>query len=598
MLVKGEITVGLVAPSVPKGTTGLSSGSTPWTAPIGNASKQGRTQGYTPSSSSPNSNKPLYTETHSTPSNVNTNSSPVISPNTTTYRTGTTNFTTPTSTTLGSSEANLNSKPQWQQMLDQIQGGDKQTFLSALASAQQKWGEYNSNGDTEKANAAHTWANQLRDAAGLSGQYDQATGQMTDQGQNLFNSFQQAQPTTQDQTQQQQQQQTNPYLQMYLEKFQQQQDLMNKINSPDSDLYSSIKSTAKEQAHQQAQQQLAQFQTLMSQLQAAESRGLAGVDSSLSDAKQALEDRSFQDYLGARQDMANRGLASSGLASDQDTRLLLAKQRDLAGIERDAANNRQSVRDQFENQIADTQRQSSLVNESAMYNQLYSSLYGTTKQSMLDGAKSQFQGLEGLRQMLGDTMKNDTTLAGQRNDILKQILDNQGAANVADINGRYKEGTQTIANEGTIGAATARANATVNAAQISGAAHVQGAQIAAEASKYKSDMDVKIQGAHDSTQLGIHAAEIGQKIEALKSQRLTVQGQQKLAIAKHYSDLGKALLASAKNAKGDDQKTMIQQAQSYFLSANAATEQATVTADLGSDPSSTDPGNANFPIRE
>jgi hypothetical protein len=83
--------------------------------------------------------------------------------------------------------------------------------------------------------------------------------------------------------------------------------------------------------------QLPSFAGQEQALQSAYQSKLRAIEGGLADSKSSLEDKYFQNYLAARQAMANRGLAGSGLASDQDTRLLLAKQKDLAGIERDAA---------------------------------------------------------------------------------------------------------------------------------------------------------------------------------------------------------------------------------------------------------------------
>lgn len=96
--------------------------------------------------------------------------------------------------------------------------------------------------------------------------------------------------------------------------------------------------------------QMPRFDGQYQALQAGYDNKLRAIKGRLADGKESLEDKYFQNYLAARQGMANRGLAGSGLASDQDTRLLLAKQRDLAGLERDVTNAELDAADWFGSQ--------------------------------------------------------------------------------------------------------------------------------------------------------------------------------------------------------------------------------------------------------
>lgn len=75
--------------------------------------------------------------------------------------------------------------------------------------------------------------------------------------------------------------------------------------------------------------------------------GLQGVQNSTESAKAALEDRSFQNYLESRQNIADRGMSGSGIAADADTRLMLAKQGQMADIMRDAALQEANVQNQY-----------------------------------------------------------------------------------------------------------------------------------------------------------------------------------------------------------------------------------------------------------
>ena len=65
--------------------------------------------------------------------------------------------------------------PSWQQNLE-IYKTDPQAGLNEIARAQQVWKDKTAAGDTEGAEKAHQWANMVRDAIGVSGQYDSVTG--------------------------------------------------------------------------------------------------------------------------------------------------------------------------------------------------------------------------------------------------------------------------------------------------------------------------------------------------------------------------------------------------------------------------------------
>lgn len=75
--------------------------------------------------------------------------------------------------------------------------------------------------------------------------------------------------------------------------------------------------------------------------------GLQSVNNSTEEAKAALENRSFQDYLESRQNISDRGLSGSGLAADADTRLMLARDGQLANIMRDAAQQQANVHNAY-----------------------------------------------------------------------------------------------------------------------------------------------------------------------------------------------------------------------------------------------------------
>lgn len=110
-------------------------------------------------------------------------------------------------------------------------------------------------------------------------------------------------------------------------------------------------------ARQQAEAQRAAFNGLIDQYGKAQDADLQALDNQYASAKGELEDQSFQQYLQARQAMANRGLAGSGLANDQDTRLLMANSKNLANLQRGVQEQKAGVKLRYGSQIDNLKNQ-------------------------------------------------------------------------------------------------------------------------------------------------------------------------------------------------------------------------------------------------
>lgn len=102
-----------------------------------------------------------------------------------------------------------------------------------------------------------------------------------------------------------------------------------------------------ESARQQNTQMQGQYTDLLNQAETGQANELQALDNTYTSAKGELEDKTFQDYLGARQTMANRGLAGSGLANDQDTRLLMANNKNLANINNNITSQKSAVTQRY-----------------------------------------------------------------------------------------------------------------------------------------------------------------------------------------------------------------------------------------------------------
>lgn len=152
-------------------------------------------------------------------------------------------------------------------------------------------------------------------------------------------------------------------------------------------LMTTLQEQAKAQAQAIAQQKQQAINNLLGSLRSQQKNALQGITNSTSDAKAGLEDSSFQQYLAARQGMANRGLAGSGIASDQDTRLLLSKNRDLSAIFRDAALNTDKVNNLFGQQINQANQSLAEINPDQIQSDIFSQLYKTADTGAMDQAK-------------------------------------------------------------------------------------------------------------------------------------------------------------------------------------------------------------------
>lgn len=163
--------------------------------------------------------------------------------------------------------------------------------------------------------------------------------------------------------------------------------VLGSISGMQSDMMAAIEEQARAQAEAIARQQFSNLETLAGQLTQQQESGLMSITNALEDAKMGIEDKAFQAWLAARQEMANRGLAGSGLTSDQDTRLLLQKQRDLSGAYRDANLARFDLEGRIRNSLEDIYRQMANVNEESIYADQFAKLY----ESALDKITRQSQ---------------------------------------------------------------------------------------------------------------------------------------------------------------------------------------------------------------
>lgn len=274
--------------------------------------------------------------------------------------------------------------PEWQRKLEQYRTDSaaaqaeiaraKSVYDQELAAWQAAGNSPQSFHQTDRAKQIHTWANQVREAAGIN-YSDPYYGNDP----NTYIGPQQQQPAPTPVTQQpslpqqqdqemlmwqamqeqmsQQQSQTDQLIQSLLQTMQQMSD---PYSSPG---YQAMMEQARQQAEREAQQRRQAFQNLVSGLEGAQASELDMLNTQLATSRQSLEDRTFQEYLAARQAMANRGLAGSGLASDQDTRLLLSQGRELARLGQQGQATASEIMRRYGNQLSQAYQQMAAFNQ-------------------------------------------------------------------------------------------------------------------------------------------------------------------------------------------------------------------------------------------
>ena len=250
---------------------------------------------------------------------------------------------------------------------------------------------------------------------GLSPELQALFGQLMNQQSTYGDQYQQFQQQYQQQYQQQQQ--------LLQQLMQSQQQLYQQSQQPDTTdtliqqlmeimngqaiKEDELRKQAEEDAKAQADEQRASYQRLIDSLVSGQDAALGQVNANLANARQDLQDTQFQDYLAARQGVANRGLANSGIADQVNTQLMLANGRNLANLSRQAQADTTGIRSDYGARLAEANAQLSGINQNKLADDIYSQLYGQA-QDRLDTRANQFLDL------IGKTIGYDKISASDR----------------------------------------------------------------------------------------------------------------------------------------------------------------------------------------
>jgi hypothetical protein len=159
--------------------------------------------------------------------------------------------------------------------------------------------------------------------------------------------------------------------------------LFGQMNGTDQ----STMNSASVDAQKAYQEQLRKYQELMNQYTTQQQGELDSINNKFNDSKSQLEDQSFQNWLSARQNIANKGLAGSGLEQDSNTRLGLARNKSLAALQADSLDAINNVNRTYGDKLSQAAADKAATSLSDLQQQYFKQYSDANRNSMMDQAK-------------------------------------------------------------------------------------------------------------------------------------------------------------------------------------------------------------------
>ncbi len=239
------------------------------------------------------------------------------------------------------------------------------------------------------------------------------------------------------------------------------QNLLGQINSygQQQNAYAQAQAQAAQQQQQQAlaaqQNQVNSlrnnYNTQLGQLQTSQNADLAAVDRNFDTAKQQVNDQSFQNYLTARQNVANRGLSGSGIEADQNTRLAMANGQAIAGLQNTVLNQKDQINANYGNQASSVRNNiANLLNVTPLESSGTTGGSGSAASGLVKPDDTQITAsqklLETLIPYMNATVKDqyDAQLTGQKNQMSYAIDNEKNRQNLIDLFGYDENGNVTL----------------------------------------------------------------------------------------------------------------------------------------------------------
>lgn len=172
---------------------------------------------------------------------------------------------------------------------------------------------------------------------------------------------------------------------------QQLQDLINQfyeqLNGQSQAQREEFERLAREQAEAIAKEQTSDIEQLISELNSNQQFELDTIQNNLLSGRQAVEENTFLNWLNQRQDIANRGLGGSGIASDADTRLQLAANRDLQQLYNTANSQLGQTTRTYGNRLTEAYDRLSQINPELLESDLLQQMFSSSSESATERAR-------------------------------------------------------------------------------------------------------------------------------------------------------------------------------------------------------------------
>jgi hypothetical protein len=218
-------------------------------------------------------------------------------------------------------------------------------------------------------------------------------------------------------------------------------DLNSILNLSDAEIQQ-LQGLANQQAKTQNDAQRNALDTLLSQANNTYNSNLTKINNDKTDAQQTLENQSFQDYLKSRQSIADRGLASSGLADDANTRLMLNRNQALASLMKQADAQTSDAKNNFDTTSNDINNKKSALNDASTAATIFQQLKQAAQDSKQKNAQMMLDWNKWITPSGDTSMKtqSDQVIANLNNQTKYQIanLNNNTQLQVADMNNNTK----------------------------------------------------------------------------------------------------------------------------------------------------------------
>jgi len=159
--------------------------------------------------------------------------------------------------------------------------------------------------------------------------------------------------------------------------------------NPADPYWDSIRAIAESLGSQEYQQRKSSYENLVKNLTENQKADLDAVLANLNAAKNDLSNNTFQQWLEARQNLANRGLTGmgAGFQNDANTRLMLNQQNALGSLYADANKSIAKTNSDYGMQLADAFAQMAGLNETSLQQAQFQDMYKDASGNMLDLAK-------------------------------------------------------------------------------------------------------------------------------------------------------------------------------------------------------------------